>query len=81
MGQDLDSKIPFPRWLCISEKELSYGAGPLWSPAGLVTAVVMGSGGERCSFTGIGIDIYLDPVHWSWARNILGHPKSHAWLF
>lgn len=78
MGQDLDSKIPFLSWLCISEKELSYAAGPPWSPAVLVTAVAMGSRAERCRFAGIGIDLYLDPVHWSWIENILGHPKSHA---
>lgn len=45
-----DSKTPFPHWLCISEKELSYGAGPPWSPAGLVTAVATGSRAERCHF-------------------------------
>lgn len=81
MGQDLDLKIPFPRWLCISEKELSYSVGPRWSPAVLVTAVAMSSHAEGCCCMGTGIDVYLDPVHLSWVENILGHPKCHTSLF
>lgn len=35
-----------------------------------------GSCAGRCSFRETGIDVYLNPVHWSWDENILGHPKS-----
>lgn len=40
-----------------------------------------GSCAGRWSFTATGIDIYLNLIHWSWVENMLGHLKSHAWVF